>query len=356
MAIKKLPGVLSFQRGTIVSDGAFYNVFADDRRSPLPVIRHGIRGTQNVNTFIVSEGSTAQTGERKVSNVQITDSAKLHPDALALEVRFDLRFLDLAGALFACAPSKQDSAEAIRTMREAVQTFVDKVKNADAGPLEVACRYARNVLNGRWLWRNRTVAASIKMRVSSGESLIAEISDALQIPLNDFGNYSDQEQQVAKIILDGLRGDRSSRLSVSAEVRFGVTGALEVFPSQNYIEGKSKGFARPLYAISAPPEDQDPHSVREMGQAALRDQKIANALRTFDTWYPTYPQRGLPIAIEPNGASLDAQEFFRGTSESSAFALMLRIAELDPDTEAGMFMLGCLIRGGVYTGDKKDAG
>lgn len=354
MALKKLPGVLSFQRGTLVSDGAFYNVFADGRRSPLAVIRHGIRGTQNVNTFVASEGSTAQTGRREVSNIQVTDSAKMHPDASALEVRFDVRFLDLAGALFACAPSKEDSQETIRATREAVQTFVDKVKNSETGPFEVACRYARNILNGRWLWRNRTVAESIRVRVSSGNELVADIPDALQIPLNIFADYSEQERQVAQVIVDGMTGDRSARLSVIAEVHFGVAGAVEVFPSQNYIEDKNKGFARPLYVVGGAPDGQDEHSVREMGQAALRDQKIANALRTFDTWYPAFEQRGLPIAIEPNGASLEAQEFFRGTLASSAFALMLKIAELDPDSQDGMFMLACLIRGGVYTGDKKD--
>jgi CRISPR-associated protein Csy3 len=354
MALKKLPGVLSFQRGTIVSDGAFYNVFADGQRTPLAVIRHGIRGTQNVNTFVNSEGSTAKTGRREVSNIQVTDSAKLHPDSIALEVRFDLRFLDLAGALFACAPSKEDSQETIRATRDAIQSFVDKVKDSDFGPFEVAARYARNILNGRWLWRNRAVAESIRVRVSSGDELIADVPDALQIPLNLFGDYSEAEQRVARIIVDGMSGDRSARLSVIAEVHFGVAGAIEVFPSQNYIEDKNKGFARPLFVIGGVPDEQDENGVREMGQAALRDQKIANALRTFDTWYPNFAQRAVPIAIEPNGASLEAQEFFRGTAESSAFALMLKIADLDPDTEEGMFMLACLIRGGVYTGDKKD--
>ena len=44
---KKLPGSLSLQRGTVVSDGAF-NLFEDGKQEPLHVMYHGIRGTQNV--------------------------------------------------------------------------------------------------------------------------------------------------------------------------------------------------------------------------------------------------------------------------------------------------------------------
>lgn len=49
MTIKKLPGVLSFQRCVLLSDGLFYNLFDGGARQPLYVMRHGIRGTQNVN-------------------------------------------------------------------------------------------------------------------------------------------------------------------------------------------------------------------------------------------------------------------------------------------------------------------
>ena len=45
---KKLPGVLSFQRGTIISDALMYSE-VNGQLEPLMVMRNGIRGTQNVN-------------------------------------------------------------------------------------------------------------------------------------------------------------------------------------------------------------------------------------------------------------------------------------------------------------------
>ena len=93
-------------------------------------------------------------------------------------------------------------------------------------------------------------------------------------------------------------------------------------------------------------------STRTMGHAALRDQKISNALRTIDTWYPAYAEYGRPLPVEPNGASLEAQEFFRD-KKTSAFEFARRLNTLDPTSPDGMFMIASLIRGGVFSGGKE---
>ena len=48
LTFKKLPGVLAFQRGVVISDALFFNV-QEGSQTPVMVVRHGIRGTQNVN-------------------------------------------------------------------------------------------------------------------------------------------------------------------------------------------------------------------------------------------------------------------------------------------------------------------
>ena len=347
-ALKKLPGVLSFQRCLMVTDALFFNVFADGSTSPLAVVRHGIRGTQNINKFGKNDDSSVKSATRReVNNIQITDSAKLDPKAEKLRVRFEVRFLDLSAALFACAPGKTDDMEDLLAFRAGLTDFIDKGK-ASAGLTELACRYARNLANGRFLWRNRAIAESVSVRVRNRADLDV-CFDALQVPLNTFDSYSDAEKAVAGHIAAGLRGQRDVSLLVEADVDFGVRGALEVFPSQNYLEDKARGFARPLYCVGEAPKNQDKHSVQERGQAALRDQKVGNALRTIDTWYPAYAERGLAIPVEPNGASLDAQLFFRNDKNSSGFGYMLRVGDMDPDTAEGMFLTACIIRGGVFS-------
>ena len=176
--------------------------------------------------------------------------------------------------------------------------------------------------------------------------------DALATPFNHFEEVSDDERAVAEVLARGWKGNPATELRVTAHVDLGVGGAVEVFPSQNYLENKARGFARPLYCVGGAPDGQDQHSVRIMGQAALRDQKIGNALRTIDTWYPAYEERRVPLPVEPNGASLDAQEFFRNKGDASGFKLMLRVSELDPMTPDGLFLLACIIRGGVFSGSE----
>lgn len=343
VTFKKLPGVLSFQRGLIVTDALFFNRAGTDE-TPVDVIRHGIRGTQNINSDKLKD----------VSNIQVTDTAKTAPDADGLLVRFSLRFLPLKDTLFACAGKDPDKVAALRS---AFNQFVDRAQTS-SGLTEVARRYARNLLNGRWLWRNRSLAENLTIRVWEGDVLLAE-ANALDVPLQVFGDYSAAEVKVGDRIAASLIGNESgATLRIEADLGFGFTGAVEVFPSQNYIEGKPKGFARPLYKVGPSQPVGTNTEVRVMGQAALRDQKISNAIRTIDTWYPEYTNHGQAIPVEPQGASLDAQAFFRRGKDAagdkiSAFDLMRRINVVDPDSDNGQFLIASLLRGGVFSESEK---
>jgi CRISPR-associated protein Csy3 len=339
--LKKLPGVLSFQRGIVITDALLFDDIDGDL-VPLPVQRHGIRGTQNVN----------KKDKNEVSNIQTTDTAKMSPESSAVIARFSLRFIDLKNTLFACAPSKGDEESMIRNMRDSVRVFVEKAQQSE-GLQEIARRYARNIFNGRWLWRNRVIAQKIDVDVEMDGKSLGQ-AEALQIPLNSFENYTEAEKQVADVIADNLRGRSNGCLTVSARMYFGMQGALEVFCSQNYLEKPPKGFARSLYCIgNGEKRSEEVSAIRIMGQAAIRDQKVSNALRTFDTWYPEFSTFGKPIPIEPKGASLEAQRFFRDKKSDSAFGLALKLRELDPASDHGMYMIASLIRGGVYSESEK---
>lgn len=353
-------GVLSYQRSLAVSDGLFYSRLADGTEVPLPVLRHGLRGTQNVDMRgKVDKDGTTKQGERAISQVQLTDTAKLDPEGQALVVRFAVRFLDLHQSLHAVTAAKTDKdPTVVARYRASAERFVKQAANSD-GLREVSARLARNVANGRWLWRNRSLARAVQVTstlgTDGGQSLTF---DALGVPFRHFDGYSADEQTMAAHIAAGLSGEAKTTLIVEAEVDFGIPGAVEVFPSQSYLPDKPRGFARPLYCIGhasrlASRRIGDVEGVSERGQAALRDQKIGNALRTIDTWYPGYDSvTSLPIPIEPNGASLSEQAFFRA-KEGSAFDLSRKLNVLDPDSSEGMYMLGMLIRGGVLSSAKE---
>ena len=347
---QKLPGMLSFQRCCLITDGLFYNAYNNNSEiDPVFVFRQGIRGTKNTRN--VNE-EKKRTSNESPANIQMTDKAMLSRDANALRVLFQLRTIDVNTALFAVAPDEKDTIADIVDFKAALKGFLQWAKSSNALDT-LACRYVRNIANGRFLWRNRTVAHSITVTVTSQDGLDVTFN-ALETPFNSFNDVSDAERAAAKVLSDGWKGMGNHALHVSAVVDYGVKGHVEVFPSQEYVAGKPLGLARILYCVGGVPKDAhgfySTFGFGVRGQAALRDQKIGNALRTIDTWYPAYGERGIPIPVEPNGANLDAQEFFRKKGGASGFKLMERVGELDPSTPEGLFLLACIIRGGVFSG------
>lgn len=345
---KKLPGVVALTRGLVIGDATMFSELSDGSLKPLPVVRHGIRGTQNVDRE-GKEGTSGTVKRRQVSNIQTTDSAKSDPDAVALIVRFGLRFAEVGSLPVVVAGGEKDNPQDIAALRESIYRFIERAKQSNCLQ-EIALRYARNIANGRWLWRNRMVASSVRVQVRSNDRTLS--FDALSIPLNAFSDFSDDERLLAASIEDGLAGRSAVGIEVEARLEMGFVGSFEVYPSQNYLENKPTGFARSLYCLGMP-ERKIESGMQIMGQAAIRDQKVANALRTFDTWYPDFSNVGRPIAVEPNGANLEAQNFYRDiASPASAFKMMGRLNQIDPASDDGLFMLACILRGGVYSGGK----
>lgn len=336
---KTLPGVLSFKRGHVISDALMFNQLPDETETPLEIYRHGIRGTQNV-----SGGK-----DKAVANIQITETAKLDNNTNIMIVRFSLAFLPITEALNSCASNK--NKEEARALRDSIEDFLKRAQKSK-GLLEVACRYGRNIANGRWLWRNRPIAADISITVKNSlDDLIIGPFNAFDISLNHFENYSKEEILLGEEIARQMSGISKGSLMVKAKVILRAQGA-EVFPSQNYIESKPSGFAKSLYKVGHA-ESFDETDIRMMGQAAIRDQKVFNAIRTIDTWYPYFEEEKIPISVEPNGANLKMQEFFR-SKENSSFELFKRLNIIDPDSNEGMFCIACFDRGGVYSETEKN--
>jgi len=343
----KLPPVLSCQRGTIVTDGRMYSIIShakgNEQLKPIAVVRHGIRGI-----------SAKEDG---IANVQRTESAKTDAEAIGVAVQFSFRTIPAASLLFACADP---------VYRESLQQFISRYFRPGVAEFEeVTRRMARNILNGRWLWRNRVLGEPSVVAKVGEETYLGQGS-----AMHHFDNYTPDELAFAReVVQAGLMGGRVSA-DLEGRVLFGFTGAVEVFPSQNMVTDKPKGFARSLYKIdmitrkellsimSTKGGDDAGEYAADMiimGYAALRDQKIGNAIRTIDTWYAADGDKN-PISIEPNGANLELNTINRNKN-NNAHAVLSKIDEWQP--EAGRFnadaayLIALLIRGGVFSEKEK---
>ncbi len=351
MQYKQLPSILSFQRCFVLSDAVMYNRipdpsgaegFCETRR--VRVIRHGVLGTQNV-----------AGKDKDIKNPQRTETAKTDPDATGMRVTFSLSTITLDNALFACNDND---------FRASVQGFVNRFR--DSGEMQEICnRYARNILNGRWLWRNRILGNKIEVEVTvqDGTKDKSIKVDATGRPHASFGNYSDEERMLGNFLKESLT-DRPIRFTVSAIIDFGMRGAIEVFPSQNYVSDKPKGFARSLYKLYRISREElmrivsndNPDSyfadMIDVGVAAIRDQKIGNAIRTIDTWYGDNPGEEMPpIPVEPKGANIESNECKRDKNGKDLFSMLRNIDDIkpaeDPETlnPSAMFVLANMVRG-----------
>lgn len=343
----KLPSVLSVQRGTIISDGIMSSIILKNGETTfrrIHVVRHGIRGT------------LPDKKKDSVSNLQRTESAKTAADAEGLDVSFSFRTIPARrNLLFACSEP---------AYRQALEGFIARFFQPDVPEFQEVCRrYARNILNGRWLWRNR-ILGEVTVEAKGADEVVYRSNGSR---LRDFADYTPDETALAQdVIAAGLLGAGAPSVYVKGRVIFGFAGQVEVFPSQNMITSKPDGFARSLYKVDAVPlrdlmkimntarkdgEDAGDFlaDMIVMGEAALRDQKIGNAIRTIDTWYPA--SDGTPIPIEPNGASLERNEVLR-TGKSAANKLLVLVDEMDrgetfnPDAA---FLIALLVRGGVFS-------
>ncbi|MCL1477491.1 type I-F CRISPR-associated protein Csy3 [Marinobacter sp. M3C] len=356
--ILELPSSLSLKRNIVISDARMYSLIKGEYADhPVTVIRHGIRGTNN--TLKGSDGKEEGSGEisttvepEDVRNLQEIDSAKLDPNSTGLVVEFSFALTNLVDAISGINPNKEQTKNPsyVEAFRESILGFMERATQSE-GITEVCNRIARNVMNGRWLWRNRLIGEAITVTAVWKGKLIAE-AEALALSLKDFSDFTEAEQAFGAILADQLRGKGSSPITVTAKIQTLGHGAIEVYPSQNYIPGARDDDnlpSRSLYVLNKAPFNQDVPKI--IGEAAIRDQKLWNALRTIDTWYET-GGGARPIAVEPMGANLTDLRFYR-TKAKSAFKLLERLNELDPAAEDGMFMIAAFIRGGVYTTPKK---
>ncbi len=291
--------------------------------------RESVRGTISNRLKTRDRDPAKLDASIQSPNLQTVDVANLPSDADTLEVRFTLRVLGGAGTPSAC----NDAAYRDKLL-QTVAAYVN-----DQGFAELARRYAHNLANARFLWRNRVGAEAVEVRIShirQGEVARAWRFDALAIGLRDFKADAELDA-LAELIASGLSGSGHVLLEVVAFARIG--DGQEVFPSQELIldKGDKKGQkSKTLY------------SVRDA--AAIHSQKIGNALRTIDTWYPDEDGLG-PIAVEPYGSVTSQGKAYRQPKQKLDFYTLLDnwvLRDEAPAVEQQHYVIANLIRGGVF--------
>lgn len=325
----KTASVLAFERKLANSDAVMFAGNWDGTEwAPVRVQEKAVRGTisNRLKNALVSDPAKLDAEIQK-ANLQRVDVAALPADADTLKMTFTLRVLGNLSTPSVCNDKLYQD-----TLQGVIEGYIQEY-----GFNELARRYATNLANGRFLWRNRVGAEHIKVAVSHDKGDWK--FNAHDFSLREFDEQSEDIKALAAVIESGLKGDNFVLLNVEAYVRLGE--GQEVFPSQELVLDSNSSKSKVLYQVNE--------------VAALHSQKVGNALRTIDTWHPQVDSLGA-IAVEPYGSVTSRGIACRQPKEKMDFYTLLDnwVTKGDiPVPEQQHYVMAVLIRGGVF-GEKSE--
>lgn len=338
--VLKTASVLAFERKLDPSDALFFSGAWEARNEssawqPVKVREKSVRGTISNRLKSKDQDPAKLDAAIENPNLQTVDVAALPLEADTLKVQFTLRVLGGTGQPSAC-----NDADYRKKLVATVGGYVQQ-----QGFDELARRYAANLANGRFLWRNRIGAEQVEVQVAhlqNGQAATQWAFQSLEHALRTLEPAAAEAadlQALAALIATGLTGTAHVLLQVTAFVRVGA--GQEVFPSQELILERGRGDkSKTLYAVGEGAK----------AVAAIHSQKIGNALRTIDTWYSDAEENG-PIAVEPYGSVTTQGKAYRQPKEKLDFYNLLDgwvIKDKVPAVEQQHFVIATLIRGGVF--------
>lgn len=324
--------VLAFEKKLVPSDGFLYGCSWETREEssvPLKLVEKSVRGTiSNRLNKKMANDPLKLDAEVEKPNLQTVDNCALEIDQDTLKLHFTLKVLSGVEKPSAC-----NSESFYEEYSKVTKGYIE-----EEGFSELAYRYAFNIANARFLWRNRIGTEKLEVRVKDLGSDENEewVFDAKELGVKEF-KENEKVKALAERIAQSLSGEKPFvLLSIDAYAKVGH--AQEVYPSEELVFEKEKNKkSKILYSVN--------------GIAAMHSQKIGNAIRTIDTWYPDFETAGgFPIAVEVYGAVTNMGRAFRAPKAKVDFYTLFDkyVFGEELKREEEHYVMAVLVRGGVF--------
>lgn len=337
-----VPSVLAFSRKIEPSDGlmqaglwenkndnnAWQNIELHDKRNRATKSQYGVADEEKIQP-----------------NIVWGDDANLPHDLDTLKVTFTVKFLGNISQAVTYSDKPIGFMEGLQTAYQNYQK--------DVGLLPLAKRYAQNLANARFLWRNRIGAEQIEVKITDTENQDNSWTfSAFDFELHDFDQSNSQIDELVTCIADSFETGKYLLLKIEAFAKVGL--GQRIFPSQK-MRGKDTRENSPTFGKS-----KFLHQIKTPTGlcAGLHSEKIGNAIRTIDTWYESETdlavKPAIAIAIEPYGSVPTQGQAYR-TSKTDLYTLMVKwVKKEEMSMEEQHFVVANLIRGGLFGGSKKN--
>ena len=157
---ENIASVLAFEKKLAPSDGRMYGTNWDDRArvTPLKLQEKSVRGTISNRLKPAIQNDPAKlNAEVEKPNLQTVDVSALGSEQDTLKLYFTLKVLGGVERPSAC-----NNAAFNQSYHAAAKDYISR-----EGFRELAKRYAMNIANARFLWRNRVGAENIEVQVKA---------------------------------------------------------------------------------------------------------------------------------------------------------------------------------------------
>ncbi|MCG3726958.1 type I-F CRISPR-associated protein Csy3 [Vibrio cincinnatiensis] len=273
------------------------------------------------------------------SNPQFIEECYVPPDVNNIYCSFSLRIRANSLAPEVCADI--DVRVILQRLAETYQRL--------GGYRELANRYAKNLLMGTWLWRNRE-CRNISIEVKT-EQQQWQIDDIRYLEWN--GDWEDD----AALALNGLSeyltkalSDKTHYFNIDVRAKLTVGWGDEIYPSQEFLDVKVVGHpSKQLAKVLIDGEES----------VSFHAQKVGAAIQLIDDWWAEDADK--PLRVNEYGADKEYVIARRHVVDKRDFYSLIRRAEefLEVMNTSGEipndvhFVMAVLVKGGVFSGASK---
>lgn len=334
---------LSYERSLHPGKAVFYYKTESSEFEPLEIETSRIRGQKSSYTEAFSANGAPknlQPQDLAFSNPVTLESCYVPPLVNEVCCRFSLRVLANSLEPAICSDSG---------VRQQLKELAASYKKA-GGYAELAKRYSRNILSGRWLWRNQQ-SPRIDVEVVTSNDNTYKVTNGHLFDWH--ANWKGEEKKA----LDGLTKELEVALTDPRRYFFAdITATIktafcqEIHPSQLFTErsdDREQGIATRQYAKVKTTDGRE--------AASLGAEKVGAALQMIDDFW----QEGAadyPLRVHAYGADNRNVIALRSPeTEQDFYTLLQRADEFTEDLNGSNdacrhahFLMSNLIKGGLF--------
>ncbi|WP_295895779.1 type I-F CRISPR-associated protein Csy3 [uncultured Vibrio sp.] len=335
---------LNYVRSLSTGKAYFYHLSSDCEMCPLEIDRTRLRAPKGGYSEAYKGDKFAEKNvapqDLAYANPQFIEECYVKPGVDDIYCAFSLRIRANSLNPDVCSDDE---------VRHKLSSLAKTYKELN-GYSELAHRYAKNILLGTWVWRNRE-CRKFTIEVTTSDSETVVIDNATR--LSWYGHWDEASTECLEKLTAYLMralSDPSEYFYMDVKAKIGVGWGDEIYPSQEFLDSREDGV--PTKQLATVELQSGKETV------AFHGQKIGAALQSIDDWW--HEEADKPLRVNEYGADREYVIARRHVTLKNDFYQLLRNTEnwIESMTATQTipndvhFIMSVLIKGGLFNCSK----